>query len=628
MTNQLAAQSTPLRDSLKLAKSLISQGQSAQALVLLRNHISPESDFVVQSRAARLLAKLPQGTLGLRPLRVALLASTTVDHLVDLLRLWLALCGIEAEIYLAPYDTMEQTVLDPSSPLYSFKPQLVWLFSVSDDVELATSPNATSAQINTAVLHAVERREQLWRILQDRLSCQLLQNNAELPVDDPFGQMAGTQGWGRRSLLRAYNSQLAIAAPAGVAVFDLDHLSAYWGSARWRDPRLWFHAKHAFCQDATGLVASHAARSVAAQLGLSRKCLILDLDNTLWGGVIGDDGVAGIVLGDGAEGEAFVAFQDYIKALRERGIVLAVCSKNEMTAAQLPFESHPDMRLTLDDFAVFRANWADKASNIRAIAKSLSLGLDALVFVDDNPAERELIRQQLPMVQVIDLPDDPTLYVQSLARAGCFEASSISAEDSQRADNYADNARREDLRLETPDLSKYLESLQMRAQVRAADDISLPRIAQLINKSNQFHLTGLRLSEPELLALDARDDYQIIGVRLTDRFGDNGLVSAVLLHHHNHVLQVDAWVMSCRVLGRTLEEFVANEIVNVAKHRGCRQVVGRYVASPKNALVANLYSRLGFGKLDDDWVLGVRGPEPRWQTPIAGQSFHNTRVRR
>lgn len=615
--NGLDAGDTTTRAAIKTAKQLVVDGQHIQALVLLRSCIKPETDFVLQTRAAKVLASIPPGALELRTLRLAILATSTVDHLVDLLRFWLAVAGIEVTVYVAPYDTVEQTVLDAASPLYAFKPQLVWFFSTQRDIDLQIAPGASLAQVQAAVENEIASRASLWRILESRLGCAILQNNADMPADDVFGHMAGAVVWGRRSALRLYNTLLAAAAPPGVLLFDLDGIAAFWGYSRWFDPRHWFHSKHAFSLDATGLVASQAARVVGASLGLAKKCLVLDLDNTLWGGVIGDDGLAGIVLGDGAGGEAFVAFQHYIKALKLRGIVLAVCSKNEMAAAQLPFQQHPDMVLKLDDIAVFRANWNDKASNIRVIASTLALGLDAMVFVDDNPVERDLVRQHLPTVSVIEMPDDPACYVQALARSGYFEATTFSAEDRVRADLYAGNAKRELLREEFVDMTSYLQSLQMTAQIGTADDLNLPRIAQLINKSNQFHLTGTRLFEPELLALRQREDHHIVSFRLADRFGDNGLISALVLRRAADVLHIDVWVMSCRVLGRSMEEFVAHEILRIARYWQCTAIVGRYVPSAKNALVAGLYQRLGFQHMGGEiWQLLINESFPGWQTQI------------
>lgn len=606
------------RDWLRAARALAGEGRHAQALELIRSSLSADDPLDVQSRAAAVLRRAPGGSLGLRPLRLALLASSTVDHLAEVVRLWLALAGIEAEIHVTPFDTAEQSVLEPGGALHAFRPQLAWLFSTGRDIAIHVAPGASRDEAERAVREAVLARSAFCALACERLGCAVLQNNADLPADDPEGHLSGAAPWGRRTLLRQFNALLPASMPPGAMLFDLDQVASSWGLARWVDPRLWFHSKHAFAPDASGHVAFHAARVIAAHQGLSRKCLVLDLDNTLWGGVIGDDGLAGIVLGQGAEGEAFVAFQRYVQALRERGVVLAVCSKNERDAALEPFRRHPDMVLRESDIAVFRANWDDKVSNLRAIADALGLATDALAFVDDNPVERALVREHLPEVAVVEMPDDPALYVSALARSALFEAIAVSDEDRRRAGDYAANAQRSEAKAAAVDMASFLTGLELRGRIAEADDIALPRIAQLINKSNQFHLTGVRLSEAELRALRRRDDHRLLGFRLADRFGDNGLVSAVVLRRAGNEAHVDVWVMSCRVLGRSLEEFVANAIHREARAWGCSTIVGRYVASQRNGLVSGLYARLGFAAIAGEvWRTEVTAQEPRWATWVA-----------
>lgn len=600
---------------LKAARALAAAGRHAEALAQVRACLSPDDPLDIQSRAAAVVRRAPPGSLGLRPLRLAMLGASTVDHLAEVLRLWLALSGIEAEIHVAPFDTAEQSVLDANGPLQAFRPQVVWFFATGRDLALDAPPGATESAVSAAVNEAVEARAALCALAVERLGCTVLQNNADLPADDPFGHLSGAAGWGRRTLLRQYNARLAVSLPPGALLFDLDHVASAWGLTRWVDPRLWFHSKHAFAPDASGHVAAHAARVIAAHHGLARKCLVLDLDNTLWGGVIGDDGLAGIVLGQGAEGEAFVAFQRYVRALRARGVVLAVCSKNDRETALEPFRRHPDMALRESDIAVFHASWDDKATGLRAIAEALSLSTDALVFVDDNPVERALVRENLPDVAVVEMPDDPALFVPALARGGYFEATVFSSEDGQRANDYAANARRAEARAAAVDMAAFLTGLRLRGAVSAPDDIALPRMAQLINKSNQFHLTGVRLSEAELRALRDREDHRLLSFRLADRFGDNGLVSAVVLRRAGGEAHVDVWVMSCRVLGRSMEAFVVHAIQAAALEWGCAEIVGRYVASPRNGLVADLYARLGFAPGEGGtWRAPVAGEASRWPT--------------
>ncbi|MGE5272064.1 MAG: HAD-IIIC family phosphatase, partial [Thiohalocapsa sp.] len=482
-------------------------------------------------------------------------------------------------------------------------------------------PGAASEVLEAAVERAVRARRALWSALHARLSCLVIDNNADMPADDPFGNFAGAAAAGSRTLWRRYNAALAAAAPAGVAIFDLDHVAALYGKRRWHDPRYWFHSRHAFALDASGLVAQRAAQLIAGGNGLARKCLVLDLDNTLWGGVVGDDGLAGLALGAGTDGEAFVAFQCFVKALKERGVILAVCSKNDAAIAESVFRDHPDCVLRLDDVAAFVANWDNKADNLREIARRLNIGLDALVFVDDNPAERDIVRRHLPEVAVVELPDDPALFVAALADCGWFETIAFSAEDRERSRYYAENARREAVREAAVDMGSYLAGLEMTATVGGADPLHLPRIAQLIGKSNQFHLTGTRYGEAEIAALAARPGWFVRHVRLRDRFGDNGLIACLVLERRGSELHIDTWVMSCRVLGRSVEEFIVNEVRRLALAEGCDRLVGRYVPSGRNGLVAGLYERLGFvcehrGGDALLWSVALDPAAPGWTTYV------------
>ena len=602
-------------------KGSLKAGDFGRGFQMLRQLVRPQDEFVVQSRAARLFSTIPTDALPLQPLRIALVAGSTVDHFAAVFRYWLAMAGFAADIFIAPFDMAVQAVIDPSSGLYSFQPDIVWLFSTYRDVRLDIPAGADNATVGAAVGEAVSATTSLWRTLLDRLGCTVFQNNADTPAFDAFGNLSGAAPWGHRTATRRYNVELAAAAEAGVVVVDLDHLAALYGKARWADERYWYHSKHAFSLDATGLIAAHGARLVAAVKGQSKKCLVLDLDNTLWGGVIGDDGLDGIHLGNKADGEAFVAFQAYVKTLKERGVILPVSSKNETANAREPFERHPDMRLRLDDIAVFRANWNNKADNIREIATILNIGIDSLVFVDDNPAERSLVRQFLPMVEVPELPEDPADYISAVASGGFFEATNFSREDVDRARYYQENAQRADQQLVFKDTASYLLSLNMIGETGHLDSFYLPRMAQLINKSNQFHLTGNRLSEASLTSLALQANIDVLYFKLRDRFGDNGLISVLVLRQEGPTLHIDTWVMSCRVLSRSMEEFIANEIVKRANTQGCTTVVGRYVPSAKNKLVADLYARLGFSKIDEQtgttiWAWALTGVLAPWTSHI------------
>jgi FkbH-like protein len=619
-------EATELRGKIAEIKGLIAKRDWMSAFGLLAALSSPEDDFVSQARVAHLYSMLPAADLGLKSTRIAILASSTVDHFADVLKYWIAREGFAAEICTAPFNTIEATALDQSSPLYDFAPDLVWIFTTGRDIRIEVDDKS---QVAITVAEAVRHTQSLWTAIKSRLDCTILQNNADIPANDSLGNFATQTSSSRRNLLRLYNLELGRAAPRGVLLYDLEHFSALYGKERWVDSRYWYHSKHAFALDAYGKLAFHTARLLSALKGRARKCLVLDLDNTLWGGVIGDDGLAGIRLGSGADGEAFVDFQRWLRAMKDRGVILAVCSKNERDTAMEPFHSHPDCVLKLDDIAVFAANWTNKADNIREIAATLNIGLDSLVFVDDNAVERDFVRTQLLEVAVPDLPEDPAGYIEAIERHHYFETASLSAEDRVRAQLYRENAKHAELRERAGDITEYLRSLDMVCESGSADAFHLPRMAQLINKSNQFHLTGNRYSEAELKRLAGLPDYIVRYFKLRDRIGDNGLISVIVLLVRGSELHVDTWVMSCRVLGRTMEAFIRNNIVNAARGANCRAVIGRYLPTAKNKLVAGLYQRLGFEKIADcdgetTWRLAVGADTPDLASQISGAVARST----
>ncbi len=381
---------------------------------------------------------------------------------------------------------------------------------------------------------------------------------------------------------------------------------------------MWHRAKQEVALPATPMYGDLVARLVAAKQGRSFKCLVLDLDNTVWGGVVGDDGLEGLALGQGsALGEAFVAFQDYARELSRRGVILAVCSKNDEANALEPFEAHPEMVLRRGDIACFVANWSDKATNIRTIARELNIGLDALVFIDDNPFERALVRQELPMVGVPEVSDDPTCFARALADAGYFEALAVTEDDRGRSSQYQANRERDALKATATDLPAYLRGLEMQLIWRRFDQIGLQRTAQLINKTNQFNLTTRRYTEDDVLAI--MRDARAFGLqlRLLDRFGDNGIIAILIGRMVDEAdLLIDTWLMSCRVLGRQVEPTSLNLIAEQARRLGARRLIGEYAPTKKNGMVRDHYAKLGFAPLGGDasgatrWVLDLDGFVP------------------
>lgn len=579
------------------------------------------------------LGRLPDGAAGLEPLRLALLSSGTVDHLLPGIRVAGLRRGLAVAAHAGGYGQYRQELtLDPSA-LLAFRPDALLLALAARDflgaVPLGAAPEAADA----AVAAAVADLRALWARAKG-LGAGLVIQQTFLDLAPPlFGSLdARVPGAPSRLVARLNAAVVEAAAAEGVLVLDLAGAAARDGLAAWHDTGRWLQAKMEIAPQAGPMYGELVARLLAAARGRSRKALVLDLDNTLWGGVIGDDGLAGIVVGQGSgAGEAHLALQAYAKRLRERGIVLAVCSKNELAVAEGAFD-HPEMLLKRSDFAAFVANWTDKATNLRAIAQTLNLGLDALVFVDDNPVERDQVRAALPEVAVPELPDDPALYAATVAAAGYFEAVAFTADDAARAGQYAANLARESLAAAvggaSGDMDAFLDALGMTVDYGPVDALGLARVTQLLNKTNQFNTTTIRRTEAEVAALAADPAGLTLQFRLADKFGDNGIVSVMLLEpagaeDGEKALELVNWVMSCRVFGRQLEEEALNILAETARARGVTEIRAAFVPTAKNAVVADLFPRLGF-------VSAGEGPggEGRWTLSLAAHDARATRIRR
>jgi FkbH-like protein len=430
-----------------------------------------------------------------------------------------------------------------------------------------------------------------------------------------MGHLGARLPGSRYGMTQALNARLGELAGTRVSILDCERLSALVGKQRWFDDRYWYLAKQAVALSALPLLARHTAALLAAELGLARKCLVLDLDGILWGGVIGEDGLAGIRLGSGPEGEAFVALQDYILKLKAKGVILAVCSKNNPADAREPFEKHPDMRIRLDDLATFEASWHPKPQGLRKIAEALNIGLDALVFLDDNPAEREAVRQLLPEVEVIPLPDDPAGYVRALSKCLLFETGSFTPEDAQRTEQYRARADISRLQASAGSLEDFYRSLEMQGTIAPFDDFHLPRIVQLIGKTNQFNLTTRRHGMERVRSFMNDPDWVHFFVKLRDRFTDHGLIGLLIAQRRDSLLDIDTWLMSCRVIGRTVEAEMLAHLCLVAGRLGCRRLRGTYIATAKNAMVEDVYGRFGFDLVSEsdgqsvwEYDLEAKGP--------------------
>ncbi len=570
-------------------------------------------------RRAKALPTLPSQVVT-KPVRLAILGSSTVEHLAAGIRVGGLRRSIWIDTYTPEYGQYTQELIDPNSGFYNFAPNAV-LFAL-DAYHLMQGLELNSpGSVASALDGILDRLEAQWLTVKRQVPAQIIQN-VPLPVFLPLigsneHRLAGSKLAG----LRQFSTLLRDRADtAGVDLVALDDRAVSDGISAWHDPALWHRAKQEIHPQASALYGDLVARLLAADQGRSSKCLVLDLDNTLWGGVIGDDGLGGIKLGQGsARGEAHLAFQHYARDLSRRGIILAVCSKNDEANALEPFAMHPEMALKRADIACFVANWTDKATNLREIARRLNIGLDSLVFADDNPAERAVVRRELPMVEVPELPEDPTGYAACIAEAGFFEAVRLTSEDGQRTQLYQQNVARESLLETATDMEGYLRSLDMQAIWDRFTPVSQARVVQLINKTNQFNLTTCRVTDDEISALASDPSALTLQIRLIDHFGDNGIISIVAgkLELSTRLMKLDIWLMSCRVLGRGVEEETLNLIVSEARRVGALGLIGRYIPSPKNGMVRDHYMKLGFSLIAEEpdgttnWALDVNSFEPR-----------------
>ena len=546
--------------------------------------------------------------------RLAVLASSTADHLLPGLRVGALRRGLFLATHTGGYGQYLPDLLDARSPLHDFRPDTILFAFDAAHLFGTPDPAMTAAEADALLDHTADRITRLWRLARTRFGCRVIQQTV-LPASPALGGGNEHRLHGSRAALIArLNARLRRMADAEQAdLLALDEAAARTGLAAWLDPALWHRAKQEISPAAGPLYGDLTARLIAARRGLSCKCLVLDLDNTLWHGVIGDDGIGGIGLGQGsAVGEAHLAFQSYCRDLSRRGVILAVCSKNDEANARAPFEHHPDMLLRMSDIACFVANWNDKADNIRLIAERLRIGLDAIAFADDNPFERDLVRRELPMVTVPELPDDPALYADCIASSGCFEAAQITEEDRGRSGQYQAALLQEGTRASFTDLAGYLGSLDMRMTWRAFDPLGLPRIVQLINKTNQFNLTTRRHDEAAVQALIDDPQALTMQIRLVDRLGDHGMIAAVIGRMEApDTLFIDTWLMSCRVLGRQVEHATMNVLAAQARRQGVSRIVGEYHPTARNGMVRNHYRDLGFREAGS-----YPGGSERWECHI------------
>lgn len=544
----------------------------------------------------KLSKKRPEGA---REIKIALLGDSATQLLVTALKGTGADRGFCFDILEADYSQIERQILDPTSEYHSFKPDYTVIFQSTH--KLLEQYSRESPQERTSMC---SRRLELVKSLAANSEGRMIYLNYPEIDDAVFGSYSSKVESSFIYQLRLLNVELmklSLALP-NFTVCDLASVQAKIGRDRMYDANIYVSTEMLLSLESLPLVAARIVDIIAAQSGKFKKCLICDLDNTLWGGIVGDDGWENLQLGHGLGiGTAFTELQEWIKKLKDRGIIIAICSKNDEDKAKEAFIRNPEMVLKLDDIAVFIANWDNKADNIRRIQKILNIGMDSMVFLDDNPFERNIVRENIPEITVPELPEDPADYLEFLYSENLFETASYSETDSDRTRQYQIEAQRETSKINFTNEDDFLASLDMVSTVEGFTPFNTPRVAQLSQRSNQFNLRTVRYTEDEIRAIenDSRQ-YATFAFSLRDKFGDNGLISVVILEKTNaDTLFVDTWFMSCRVLKRGMENFTLNTIVDYARANGFRKIIGEYLPTPKNGMVRNHYEQLGFSPLQE-----------------------------
>lgn len=545
-------------------------------------------------RKKKILKKFLLKNKNLVNIKIAILGASTTFEVVEQIELFLLKSGFRPEFYFTEYGQHYNVVIFEDRDLFNFKPDIVYIHISNEYIDGLNKHNISS--LKKAKLE-IEKLKNVWKKLSLNFNCSIIQDNFELPETRSLGNYSFTSNESSNQAISLLNQMINEEANnlSFLNIVDRFYLSSKIGLKLWKDYSLWLTSKYSLSYKAITYLSYTVSNIINSIHGKSKKCLVLDLDNTLWGGVIGEVGKEGIILGrDNAIGQAYLDFQLYIKELKDRGIILAVCSKNEFNNAKSGFD-HPDSILKYDDFASFKANWDPKSENIKEIADDINIGLESLVFIDDNPAEREIVRKEFgSLITVPEIGNDIVNFRAILDEADLFTITSFSNEDLKRNKFYKDNKKREKFLSNFKNYDEYLKSLKMSAEIDFFKEIYLDRITQLTNKTNQFNLTTKRMTLQEIKK-SAEDINKIsLYARLTDKFGDNGLISIIQGTISKNLVEIDLWLMSCRVFKRTLEHSLFYTFLKEAKNRGIKTVIGKYLPTKKNHIVSGLYEEMGF----------------------------------
>ena len=578
-----------------------------------------DSSFLLKKRRKLKKSLLADGSQRMEK-RIAVLGGSTTNDIISMLELFLLNCGIQPAFYQSEYAQYWQNAMFDNPELESFQPDLIFIHTTSRNITEAPLPlSASEQEVRDALERQFSHFSQMWERLHEVYHCPIIQNNFELPSSRLMGNRDAWDCHGMVWFIQELNRKFGqyAASHSDFYLHDLHYLAASYGLDAWHDDSYWYLYKYAMTLDAVPELAYSLTRIIRSIYGKNKKVLALDLDNTLWGGVIGDDGQEGIAIGqETAEAEAYTEVQEYCKAQKQLGVLLTVCSKNEPENAKLGL-SHPDSVLHEEDFVTICANWEPKDQNLLHTAETLSLLPESFVFVDDNPAERDIVSAQIPGIAVPAF-DSPTDCIRVLDHAGYFETTTFSAADANRSEMYRANAQRAQMQQTYANYTDYLLGLDMHAEIRDFDPVALPRIVQLTNKSNQFNLTTRRYTQSEMEQIAADDKHIRLYGRLRDKFGDNGIASVVIGEISGDTLHIELWLMSCRVLKRDMELAMLDTLVAACRERNICNICGYYYQTAKNGMVRDLFGKFGFTKTEQ-----FENGDSTWHLDVAGYSNQN-----
>ncbi|MBQ1389928.1 MAG: HAD-IIIC family phosphatase [Clostridia bacterium] len=571
-----------------------------------------DSAYIMKKRRSMKKTLISDGTVRIKK-KIAVLGGSTTSDIVSIMELFLLNSGIEPEFYQSEYAQYWQDAMFPDETLTAFAPDIVFIHTTNRNITAYPAASSTRQEVSELLDNEYSRFTQMWQSVKEHFQCPIIQNNFEMPLFRLMGNRDSFDYRGRERFISRLNEKFYEYADShdNFYINDINFISAQYGLKSWSNPSYWNMYKYALCFEAIPEFAFNTANIIKSVFGKNKKAIALDLDNTLWGGVVGDDGVEHIQIGqETGVAQSYYEFQSYLKAQRELGVLLTVCSKNDEENA-LTGLRHPEGALKPEDFAVIKANWENKDRNIIETASQLNILPDSIVFVDDNPAERAIVSAQVSGVSVPEI-NSVEEYIQTLDRSGFFDITTFSDDDLKRNEMYKANAQRAMQQAAFGNYTDYLLSLDMKAEIGDFTPMYLQRITQLTNKSNQFNVTTKRYTPAEMEAVFESGEYIRLYGKLIDKFGDNGVVSVVIGKKANDVLNIDLWIMSCRVLKREMEFAMLDELVDRCKEQGIKTIMGYYYPTAKNKMVKELFGTFGFDKISEDengsvWKLEVEG---------------------